>query len=203
MRKKITILSTKKFKPIRYLSEILIVLMLLRYGPINDRISHIQHSTTLLNILLLTTILLLFLTILYIAIKTKQTTTIESTQQIPCAPLILLATGLFVIFNAFLWFLAIPFLALIILLIGLLMIIQCLTTKLTITNDGIYIILHKIFPFPGIYYPKDTIQTIKTYSNIVSIKHNQKFLAPKLYVIINKKQFTKHLKTTTLQNLKT
>jgi hypothetical protein len=203
MKKITTYLKTTQFKPIKNLSILLLLLLLIRYGSLYDRISHINHSTTILNILLLTTLLLILLTYFYLLKKTNHTqTTIDTSQQIPCAPLILSIGGLFISFLSILLIIAVPHLGILYLIMGLIAVIESLTTKLTLTNDGILITYHKIFPFPAIYYPKDTIQNIKTYSNILSIKHTQKFLAPKLYVLINKKQFTKHLKTTTLQNLK-
>ena len=83
--------------------------------------------------------------------------------------------------------------------IGIVILFESVTTKISVTKDGIIVKCHKIFPFPGIYYSFDNLSKIKKTGNIVNLKQKKLFLGAKRFLIFDIDTFIKQIEQTSFK----
>ena len=198
------IASIKSFKILQFPVLILTIVWILKI--IFENILGVESYRNIFNLGILTLTILVTIALLYMFKKrTVKITKFEKEElEIRCSPLILWITAILLTFVGCLGILGgfslyykygvIEFIPGI-LFFGMEIIawFESFTARMVLTEDGVIIKYHKIFPFPGLFYPFNNLTKIKTRGNLINFKHKQMFLGAKRFFIFDSPTFIKEI----------
>ena len=198
------IIPIKSFKILQFPVLILIILWISKI--IFENILGVGSYRNVFNLGILTLTIIVIIALLYIFKKrTVKITKFEKEElEIRCSPLILWITAILLTFVGCLGILGgfslyykygvIGFIPGILFFgMGIIAWFESLTNKIVVTKDGIIFKVHKIFPFPGIYYPFNNLTKIKMRGKVINLKHKQTFLGAKRFFIFDSPTFIKEI----------
>ena len=198
------IIPTKSFKILQFPVLILIILWISKI--IFENMPGVESYRNIFDLGILTLTIIVIIALLYIFKKrTVKVTKFEKEElEIRCSPLILWITAILLTFVGCLGILGgfslyhkyevIGFIPGILFFgTGIIAWFESFTTRMAFTEDGVIVKYHKIFPFPGLFYPFNNLTKIRTRGNLINFKHRQMFLGAKRFFIFDSPTFIKEI----------
>ena len=186
------IIAVTSFRSIRYFVFVLIALIMLK--TIVDNVLGFNNYRNVFNMAIFVAIVAMVGSLVHTMKKDIKVD--EFKKEISCSPLILLVTGIFVVMMGSILLFVGVYIGILFLCLGIIMLFESLTTKIIVTDDGITVKCHKIFPFPGIFYPFNNLSEIKTKGRLINLKQKQIFPGAKRFLIFDIDTFIKQVNKT-------
>ncbi len=184
--------TISSFSSLRYWVYFLITLVLAK--TVANTMVELKKYTNFINGALFLVLAIMIGTILY-GIKKGETLPSRS-KEIRGSPLILLLTGIFVIVMGNILSVLGLYIGLLFIFVGLLILFESVTTKILVNDEGITVQYHKLFPFPGLFFPFETLSDIKIKGPIINLKQQKRMLVAQRYLLFDVNGFIKQIKNT-------